>query len=58
MKPLRLFTIKQNSCNERHYSYGIDMHNDFRSLIVLPEVRIRRGRSVTTGVYGPDTVWF
>ena len=57
MRPLCLFTIKQNSCNERHYSYGIDMHNDFRSLIVLPEVRIRRGRSAPAGVYGPAIVW-
>ena len=58
MKPLRLFTIKQNSCNERHYSYGIDMHNDFGSLIVLLEVWIRRGRSAVADAYGSAIVWF
>ena len=44
MKPLCLFTEKQYSCNERHYSYGIDMHNWFGSLVVLPEVWMNKGR--------------
>ena len=44
MKPLCLFTIKPHSWNERHYSYGIDMRNDFGSLIVLPDVRMNTGR--------------
>ena len=38
MKPLCLFTEKQYSRNERHYSNGIDMHIWCGSLIVLPEV--------------------
>lgn len=58
MKPLYLFIIKQNSYNERHYSSGIDMHNDFRSLVVLPEVRRRRGRSAVADAYGSAIVWF
>lgn len=45
MKPLCLFTIKQYSYNDRHYSYGISMRNGFGSLIVLQEVRMNIGRA-------------
>ena len=44
MKPLCLFTEKQYSRNERQYSNGIDMHNWFGSLIVLPEVWMDKWR--------------
>ncbi len=44
MKPLCLFTEKQYSRNERQYSNGIDMHNWFGSLIVLPEVWMNKRR--------------
>ena len=45
MKPLCLFTEKQYSRNERHYSNGIDiMHNWYGSLIVLPDVWMNEGR--------------
>ena len=44
MKPLCLFTEKQYSRNERHYSNGIDMHIWCGSLIVLTEVWMDKGR--------------
>ena len=44
MKPLCLFTEKQYSRNERHYSNGIDMHIWCGSLIVLLSVQITYDR--------------
>lgn len=51
MKPLCLYITKRDRIQDSRYSFILDWHNA-GSLVVLPEVRRRRGRSAVTVYMG------